>query len=73
MDYVEYLTAKAISTHAPRTGSDEDYGTKWRCWEISTHAPRTGSDAFVLNALLLCRLISTHAPRTGSDYPSGGC
>ena len=22
MDYVEYLTAKAISTHAPRTGSD---------------------------------------------------
>ena len=22
MDYVEYLTAKAISIHAPRTGSD---------------------------------------------------
>ena len=45
MDYVEYLTAKAISIHAPRTGSDAS--ATCSCvlpCKISIHAPRTGSD-----------------------------
>ena len=34
-----------ISTHAPRTGSDDFAGTDFlRRFDISTHAPRTGSD-----------------------------
>ena len=45
MDYVEYLTAKAISIHAPRTGSDAmDYVEYLTAKAISIHAPRTGSD-----------------------------
>ena len=35
----------AISTHAPRTGSDAArFPRDWERREISTHAPRTGSD-----------------------------
>ena len=35
-----------ISTHAPRTGSDEHWiPVEWLENPISTHAPRTGSDA----------------------------
>ena len=30
MDYVEYLTVKAISIHAPRTGSDAAEATTVR-------------------------------------------
>ena len=56
-----------ISTHAPRTGSDDNPPDDDLPAEvISTHAPRTGSDA---RQKLLPDLvgISTHAPRTGSD------
>ena len=38
------MSERMISTHAPRTGSDEYFITYGRTWEISTHAPRTGSD-----------------------------
>ena len=34
----------AISTHAPRTGSDEQKRAAQKARYISTHAPRTGSD-----------------------------
>ena len=34
----------AISTHAPRTGSDVHTLAHFISDEISTHAPRTGSD-----------------------------
>ena len=35
-----------ISTHAPRTGSDDgDWYDAWDSGAISTHAPRTGSDS----------------------------
>ena len=59
-----------ISTHAPRTGSDDksdnfdsiDVG-------ISTHAPRTGSDKVYTSTGETVSVISTHAPRTGSDRP----
>ena len=37
-------TLKAISTHAPRTGSDSWRGLWHGLTPISTHAPRTGSD-----------------------------
>ena len=58
--------AEAISTHAPRTGSDHCRRENGRGSGISTHAPRTGSDQDV--ALLVASSdISTHAPRTGSD------
>ena len=57
----------AISTHAPRTGSDADAGLDAAALhEISTHAPRTGSDP-ERAATLKTYGISTHAPRTGSD------
>ena len=40
------FAAAAISTHAPRTGSDRDFGNCYcLLYAISTHAPRTGSDA----------------------------
>ena len=57
----------AISTHAPRTGSDLSPGTGGPHEAISTHAPRTGSD-LLFRALRRAHIvISTHAPRTGSD------
>ena len=37
----------AISTHAPRTGSDQSLQAHYRIQHISTHAPRTGSDGGV--------------------------
>ena len=40
--------AQAISTHAPRTGSDPYCGAKMLLKNISTHAPRTGSDIFAI-------------------------
>ena len=40
--------AVAISTHAPRTGSDADPSNLGYPLCISTHAPRTGSDSFFL-------------------------
>ena len=56
-----------ISTHAPRTGSDDNQRRAARGREyISTHAPRTGSDTYDLSYYVLHQ-ISTHAPRTGSD------
>ena len=57
-----------ISTHAPRTGSD-DYVPELNrhALDISTHAPRTGSDAIAAAIDAGDSPISTHAPRTGSD------
>ena len=58
---------KPISTHAPRTGSDDVMPRNLATIpQISTHAPRTGSDAN-LQGYNFNRRISTHAPRTGSD------
>ena len=57
---------KAISTHAPRTGSDAIFPQQAVLGSISTHAPRTGSDDVVVGPRLFLN-ISTHAPRTGSD------
>ena len=39
-----FFNDRQISTHAPRTGSDEKKVTFLPLTEISTHAPRTGSD-----------------------------
>ena len=39
-------TRKAISIHAPRTGSDAEKAAAQEAQEISIHAPRTGSDAW---------------------------
>ncbi len=57
----------AISTHAPRTGSDYSRMTIRQASNISTHAPRTGSDAEGERLSFAEQQISTHAPRTGSD------
>ena len=57
---------RLISTHAPRTGSDNPRNLHRDRSTISTHAPRTGSDVFRAQAAPPAR-ISTHAPRTGSD------
>ena len=57
----------AISTHAPRTGSDAHCRFNFvKIHVISTHAPRTGSDHRNMSINANCT-ISTHAPRTGSD------
>ena len=43
--YTARKNARDISTHAPRTGSDEcEAYIAYAAWCISTHAPRTGSD-----------------------------
>ena len=67
MDYVEYLTAKAISIHAPRTGSDSTLQSYKIHLLISIHAPRTGSDLCAVDQPHAGDGISIHAPRTGSD------
>ena len=60
-------SARFISTHAPRTGSDTQALYPYqRQGQISTHAPRTGSDEYQ-RAYYQAHKISTHAPRTGSD------
>ena len=56
-----------ISTHAPRTGSDDFAAPHSRQGDISTHAPRTGSDQRKCGKCVCFCAISTHAPRTGSD------
>ena len=61
------LTQMAISTHAPRTGSDRVALKRRLELLISTHAPRTGSDRIFGHQYVRCKPISTHAPRTGSD------
>ena len=40
-----HLVADVISTHAPRTGSDDLLRLRVFFFAISTHAPRTGSDS----------------------------
>ena len=58
----------AISTHAPRTGSDDvNFSFLNASTLISTHAPRTGSDRWIPKSPNMLSKISTHAPRTGSD------
>ena len=58
---------RAISIHAPRTGSDvvEVYNVVAHN-QISIHAPRTGSDGSYFQ-IPHTMGISIHAPRTGSD------
>ena len=56
-----------ISTHAPRTGSDQIINNGKKPFAISTHAPRTGSDSNI-RGFSAHDIISTHAPRTGSDF-----
>ena len=60
-----------ISTHAPRTGSDDSvFDLPSYIAKISTHAPRTGSDRPPPPLETDTQAISTHAPRTGSDTPA---
>ena len=62
----------AISTHAPREGSDSiGLPRDILSPPISTHAPREGSDRQDLVCLFLLLQISTHAPREGSDPMAG--
>ena len=60
---------QAISTHAPRTGSDlsisQIYLTLWDFNPRSPHGERRRTYTTVEDI----RYISTHAPRTGSDRP----
>ena len=58
---------KAISIHAPRTGSDGFLRCAEPAGKISIHAPRTGSDGAGAGQIDAHRGISIHAPRTGSD------
>ena len=67
----------AISTHAPRTGSDVTAGdAPADVQQISTHAPRTGSDGRKL--VVQARLIdfnprSPHGERRNSPYNENLC
>ncbi len=45
------LNPRAISTHAPRTGSDVKRLHRSCAGRISTHAPRTGSDSSMSSAI----------------------
>ena len=60
----------AISTHAPRTGSDADLRCGFIRHTISTHAPRTGSDHRVQ---LQARFLVHFNPRSPhGERPSSG-
>ena len=49
MDYVEYLTAKAISIHAPRTGSDKMVSAPFpRSHEFQSTLPARGATPFLI-------------------------
>ena len=61
-----YQAVRAISIHAPRTGSDPQGARHRLPRHISIHAPRTGSDRLRLPRHAPGD-ISIHAPRTGSD------
>ena len=53
----------AISTHAPRTGSDPQYGgTRIPGEDISTHAPRTGSDDHLRKLRAACSHFNPRSP-----------
>ena len=60
-----------ISTHAPRTGSDDQGADTYESFAISTHAPRTGSDVLLC---CVCRSPrhfnprSPHGERRGDSY-----
>ena len=51
----ELGNVESISTHAPRTGSDDKEWFFNLCCTISTHAPRTGSD--VSNSASICLIL----------------
>ena len=59
--------ATAISTHAPRTGSDVT--VVWATQAEANFNPRSphGERRFLEQPLYPADIISTHAPRTGSD------
>ena len=59
-------SARRISIHAPRVGSDHALHTCKAGARISIHAPRVGSDS-VQQSQALRLFISIHAPRVGSD------
>ena len=50
-----------ISTHAPRTGSDDQGADTYESFAISTHAPRTGSDVLLC---CVCRSPRHFNPRS---------
>ena len=55
--------AQAISTHAPRTGSDRVHmAIRSQFVRISTHAPRTGSDDFSDSAATLIPYFNPRSP-----------
>ena len=67
MDYVEYLTAKAISIHAPRTGSDAaGHQDEEHQGRFQSTLPARGATVRQHSRRMLPN-ISIHAPRTGSD------
>ena len=59
----EQRAAAAISTHAPRTGSDERHcAGADGCAGISTHAPRTGSDSAASTSPSVCIDFNPRSP-----------
>ena len=54
--------AQAISTHAPRTGSDKFAGSVVSFCRISTHAPRTGSDHAIQRGSYGTRYFNPRSP-----------
>ena len=67
---------RAISTHAPRTGSDIANHVLGQALAISTHAPRTGSDAELFGGWAVAVHFnprSPHGERRGTIWRLGGC
>ena len=61
-------SARGISIHAPRMGSDaHEQRQHVPHVEISIHAPRMGSDGVTSRTATVLNFISIHAPRMGSD------
>ena len=71
MDYVEYLTAKAISIHAPRTGSDSTLQSYKIHLLISIHAPRTGSDGSPASGSIPAASFQSTLPARGATEREG--
>ena len=60
-----------ISTHAPRTGSDQPFVPHYLAHPISTHAPRTGSDAIQFGALYKALKFQPTLPARGATKQAG--
>ena len=65
-DSADWFPPKAISIHAPRTGSDSLFRRALRVVPISIHAPRTGSDSAASVSTFASNVFQSTLPARGA-------